>query len=809
MIDSLLRDVRLAARGLWRSPGFTTIAVLTLALGIGANATVFSILDALLIRPLPVAEPNRLFFVQPQRAGEQFPSHSYPDYLDFRNGTQTLAGIAAYRIAAMGLQSGAGTERAWGYLVTGDYFRTLGVRPALGRFFTPAEDVARGASPYAVLSYDTWQRRFGANPGIAGTTLRINGLAYTILGVAPRDFHGTEVFYRPELWVPMSMQPQIEGRSWLDTRSTLNAWVIARLAPGVSADQATADLNRVAGSIAAAHPRSHEGLRISLVRPGFVGDTGRSPAMAFMAGVMGLAVLVLLAACANLASLLTARVIDRLREVAIRLSLGASRARIVRGLLVEAVLMSTIGAVVGLALSSAILGSLSRWQLPLPVPVQLDVNPQRFALSFAAGVTLIVAAVASVAPVRRAWRTQPARLTGGVRPEGGLRRWTMRDFLLAGQVALCCVLVSACAVSLRNLQRALDLPVGFELDGVSTVGFDLALAGYTPAEGLLFQQRALEQVSSLPGVTTAAFANSLPLTIDQSSTGAFPETGEVRSGRAVEASVYQISPDYFSVMRTRLLEGRAFTTADTRQATDVAIVNETFVRRVMRTTDPIGHRFRTGPTAFIEVVGVVEDGKYESLGERPRAAMFRPAAQSYNSTAVIVARTSLPEDQMVHELARVIRDLDPRVPLLTQQSIRDAVAVSFLPARIAGVALTAFGVIALLLSVVGTYGLAAYSVAARRRELGIRIAVGAQRADIVRFAIGRTALLLSVGSAIGLTSSAAANQLFGAVMYHASSRDPFVVLAAASSMAIVGLAAAWVPARRALALDAARTLREA
>jgi len=383
---NVLTDIRFAVRSLRKSPSFTAVALITLALGIGANAVVFSILDAVLLRPLPVEQPDRLFFVEARHGNRSpFPSHSFPDYLDFKNGT-TAIGLAAYRIAAMGLQSGSSAERAWGYLVTGNYFEMLGVRPAVGRFFTPEEDTARGASPFVVLSFDAWQRRFGG-ADIAGTTIRINGLPYTILGVAPRGFHGTEVAFRPEVWVPMSMQPQIEGRSWLDERTTLNVWITGRLAPGVSVEQATAALDTVAQSIGEAYPRSHQGLRVGLARPGFVGNTGRAPIAAFMAGVMALAGLVLLAACANLANLMASRAIDRFREIAIRLAIGATRLTVAREVLTEAMLLSIAGGVAGFALAAAVLQALVRWQLPLPIPVQFEVMPHVPAFLFAAVVT--------------------------------------------------------------------------------------------------------------------------------------------------------------------------------------------------------------------------------------------------------------------------------------------------------------------------------------------------------------------------------------------------------------------------------------
>jgi predicted permease len=369
--------------------------------------------------------------------------------------------------------------------------------------------------------------------------------------------------------------------------------------------------------------------------------------------------------------------------------------------------------------------------------------------------------------------------------------------------------VTTTAVALQNLRAALAMPLGFDRAGVSTTGFDLALAGYSPSEGRLFQQRALERVVALPGVRTAAYASSLPLRIDQSTTTAYPESGDVRPSEAVAAHVYQVSPRYFEALGTRLLSGRDFTAEDTLDRPAVAIVNEAFVRRVLRTGDPIGRRFRTGLTRFVQVVGVVEDGKYESLSDAPEPAVFEPATQAYNSTTVLLARSSLPEADVARQMAAIVTGLDARVPLLSRGSATDAIAIAFLPAQVAGVALTAFGVVALVLALVGVYGLAAYAVSARMREIGIRVAIGARRRHVVSFALGRTATLLGMGSLIGLIASLAARQAMGAIMYHASAADPFVLVIAVLSMTGVGLVASWVPTRRALTVDPARTLRDA
>jgi len=380
--------------------------------------------------------------------------------------------------------------------------------------------------------------------------------------------------------------------------------------------------------------------------------------------------------------------------------------------------------------------------------------------------------------------------------------------LLAGQIILCSILVTTSAVALENLRTALTMPLGFDRAGVSTTGFDLALAGYSPADGRQFQQRALERIAALPGVRAAAFANSLPLSIDQSTTTAYPEFGDIRPSEAVSAHIYQVSPRYFEAVGTRFVSGRDFTAEDTRDRPAVAIVNQAFVRRAMRTDDPLGRRFRTGATRFVQVVGVVEDGKYEDLSDSPEPAIFEPAAQSYNSTTVLVARSSGPEADMARQMAAIVTDLDPRVPLFSQGSLSDAIAIAFLPAQIAGAALTSLGVLAVVLALVGVYALAAYSVSARFREIGIRVAIGARRRHVMRFALGRTVLLLAVGSAVGLLASVAAGQIMTAILYHASAREPAILFAATLSMSIVGLVASWIPARRALGVDPARTLRD-
>ena len=798
-------DIRSALRALRRSPGFSVLAIVTLALGIGVTTIVFGALNAVVLRPLPIADPAEVVLLESNR----LPSMSFPDYLDVQRDNRSFSGLAAYRITSMALDSGAGADNVWGYLATGNYFQVLGITPAAGRLFTPDDDRVRNGSPYAVLSYATWRGRFNGDPGIAGRTVRINGLPYTILGVAPASFDGTEVFYRPALWVPMSMQPQIEGRSWLDDRVSDNSLVIGRLRPGTTQAQALADLDPIARSIAAAHPRTHEGFGFRLTTPGLFGSGGRGPVTAFMSGVLLLAILVVIASSTNLASLLAARVIDRAREIAIRLSLGASRLRIARQLLVETAALAVLGGAGGLALAVVVLRLLTSWRLPLPIPVRFLVTPDAWVFVFAFGVTVAAGLLAALAPLRRAWRTEPSRLTG---PTGELyvrRGWSARDLLLGLQVAVCCLLVMCAIVSLRGLARAVSAPIGFEPAGVSAVGVDLSVAGYDAASGTAFKRRLLDEVAQIPGVSRVALVNALALTPDQNNSDVFPDDGrEPRPANALTAAVYYTSPGYFEVMRTRLLSGRDFGQDDRIDTPAVAIVNQVFAARVMRTTDPVGRRFRYGPSGRpMTVVGMVETGKYYALNEAPRPTVFFPVFQRYNSSTMIVARTSLGETQGAAAIGAVVRRADARLPLQVQQGVPDALALAFLPSQVALASLGTFGALALVLAIAGVYGGAAYAVSSRTRELGIRQAVGGTQAQVLSSVLARTGTLLATGSILGIALGTAFQGALDAVVYEASARDPLLVGAVVLMMCGVGLVATWIPARQALRLDPAQILR--
>jgi predicted permease len=801
---TLLEDLRYALRVLLKSPGFTVVAVLTLALGIGANTAVFSIVNALILRPLPVERPSELVFLENTRYG---PSQSFPNYRDLRDRNQVLAGLVGYRMAPMELETDRGAERTWGYLATGNYFDVLGVQPALGRFFHQSDDLHAGASPYAVLSYGAWQARFGRDPGIVGKTIRINRLPYTVFGVAPPGFHGTELFYWPEVWVPMTMQPRIEGRSWLDERSTWNTFVLARLKPKVSPAQAEANLNSIAVEMTRQFPNENDGLHFKLTKPGLVGDLIGGPAKAFALGVLLLASLVLLAGCTNLASMFTARATDRQRELAVRLAIGAGRGRVVRQVLTETLVLSLAGGGTGYLLASFLCSALSLWHAPMDFPVQFNVTVDWRVFLFAMAGSIVAAGLSGSAPAWRASRTDPNAALRGASASWrtGL---ALRDLLVTVQVAICFVLISASFLSLRGLQQALQMNLGFQPQPVSTAAFELSLAGYPEQRGRAFQRQALEAIQQLPGVQSAAYSNSVPLSLDQSNTSVFPaDKTDLRPSDRINVVYYQVSPQFFAALGTKLLAGREFSWHDDSQSPPVAIVNLAFAQRVFHNQDAVGKRFPSYSGHLVEVVGIVEDGKYQSLTEAHQAVVFWPILQSYNSTTTLVVRSSLPATQMVSEIRRAMAKLDPELPLYGVGSLEQMLGFAFLPTRAAAMALSAFGMLAIMLAATGLHGLVAYAVSRRTHEIGIRMAIGARPIQILRVVLGKTAALLLFGSLAGFALALAAGRVIASIVYETEPRDPLVMVSVWLAIALLGLFASWSPARRATHVDPLVALR--
>ena len=799
LFADLRADILYCLRWMKRSPGFTIAAVLSLALGIGANTLVFSVVSSLLMRPLPVERPDELFFLESERG----PTHSFPLYRDLRDRAAAVASVGAYRISPMNLAGSERAVRVWGYLATGNYFDLLGVKPLHGRLFGPGDDQMPGAHPVAVLSYDCWRTRFLGDRAIVGRSIMLNGGSFTVLGIAPQDFHGTERFYRAEIWVPMMMQSQIEpGNPWLDSRGTSNAFIVGRTRTGSTFDQIAHVMNAVGADLVRQYPDAARALRFKLTSPGLVGDTLGAPVRAFTFGVQTLAGLVLIVACLNVAGVLLARGADRGRELAIRLSIGAGRSRIIRQLLTESLVLAVAGGVAGVGLAVAGARVISAWRAPVGFPVTLDITLDGAVLGFAAFVSALAAVVFGLAPARQAAKTDPSSVLKGTPSDSAFRRrrWAFQDLLVGVQVTLCCVLVAACLLSLVGLRQALTLPLGFDPRGVSLAGVDLALSGYDEPRAENFQRRAFEAARNLPGVESAAYANTIPLNIDQSSSRIWPDDqpGGAQP-EAVEVSPYQVSPFYFDTMGTRLLDGREFDWRDTAASPRVAIVNAVFARAILRTTSPVGRRFRYGRDRTpVEVVGLVEDGKYRSLSESARPALFLSILQYPNATTTLLVRSSLPEDDIVRQLQGVVASIDPALPVHGAGSLTEMMRFVLLPSRAAAIALGVFGALAMTLAAVGLHGVVAHAVSRRQREIGIRIAIGAGPAAVLRLVLGRMGWLIGLGAALGLALVFLGAGFLQAIVLQASPRDPQLIGVVVLSIVLLALGACWSPARRAL-----------
>lgn len=805
--DALGRDLRYAARQLRRSPAFTATSLVTLILGIGANVVVFGVLNAMVLRPLDVPQPSGLYNVVHKFPG--YDSQSYPDYMDFRTKNSTFSDMLAYGLDQAGLSTRDTAYKCWYYKVSGNYFDMLGARPAQGRFFHASDEHGPNSAPYIVLSYHFWRRYFGADARIVGTTIDVNKHPFTVIGVAPAAFHGSELFLWPDFWMPIVDNPNDEGTDFLSWRAMRNLWVLGKLKPGVTPEQATDNLNAIAHELARQNP-DDDGLDARLVKPGLLADMFGGPARSFLKGIMILALLVLLAACANLASLFAARTADRSRELAIRLAIGSSRWNLLRQLLAEAVLISVLGGALGTLFSRMLLSTLSRWQ-PFPqFPIHVTVNPDPKVYLVALLLSIGSAVLWGLVPMRQVWATDSAQVmkAGGA---GTLvfRRFTLRDLLLGLQITLCTLLVTSSFVALRGMQRSLRAPLGFEPQGVLLAETDVHMGGHFGDSVTQIRKRMLEEVGRIPGVTSVGIIDETPLGTGGSSSPVYREgTTDFRgSNSAFTAKFFGISPGYLRAAGTRLLSGRDFTWHDDAKAPKVAIVNELFARSMFGKADAVGRKFLWGDKLSYEIVGIVENGKYDSLTERPQAAMFLPLEQNPNSDTSLMVRSPLPPDEILPEVRRTLSQIDPSLPFVLH-TWPDALAFVLFPARMATATLGVMGLLAAMLAITGVFGMATYSVSKRMREFGIRVAVGAQPVQLMRSALSRPLILLLSGSSAGLVLGAIASHLLAQIVYQATPRDPLVFAGVVITMALLGLVATWIPAQRALHVHPARLLRE-
>jgi len=801
-------DVKVALRKFRKSPGFAVTAIQTLALGIGANAVVFSVLNAIVLRPVKVPNPQNLFMVQ----RFQFPSQSYPDYEDLRDKNRTFENLVSFNIVGpVGVDTGKSPSTAWPYLASGNYFDALNIQPHLGRFFHAADEHGANSAPYVVLSYAYWHGHFHGDPGVIGKPVQINKSPFTIIGVAPPEFRGTELFFAPAMWIPTVEQPAIQGFDSLKNRGNHSGYVIGRLKPGVTAAQATADMNSLGAWLSKTYPADDDGVKFTLARPGLIGDMLGGPARAFMSGLMLLAGLILLAACANLGSLFAARAADHAKETALRLALGSRRGLILRQMLVEAWLVSLAGGTLGLAGGVAVLHLLSAWQpipnIPINVPVNPDVTTYFVALALAVGSGLVFGMV----PVRQVLRTDPWQMIRtGSAPVGGLRRFSLRDILLAVQIAICAVLVTSSLVAVRGLARSMHSSFGFQPQDVVLVNSDLHMAGYTDEQTPLMQRRMLEAARAIPGVTAVGYTDNLALSLGNGDSYVYADTAtDFRpTNVAADAMNYNVSPGYLEAAGTQLLAGRDLAFQDDDKAPKVALINRQFAVKVFGSVEKaIGSHFKYWGGLRAEVVGVVEDGKYRTLTEVQQPAMFFSFQQQKSGDTWLVVRSKRDAQEIAKALELNLHGLDPALPLVLEPWSQEMGTAMF-AARVATVALGVLGLLGAMLAVTGIFGMASYTVSKRLHELGIRVALGARRSQVLRAALGRSFLLLSVGSAAGLALGMLATKLLSFIVYQATPKDPLVLGGVVLTMLVVGLGAAWIPARKAMSVDPMILLRD-
>jgi predicted permease len=811
--ETLGQDVRFSLRQLRKAPGFTTAAVLTLTLAIGANAVVFGIMDGLILRPLNVPQAESLYGTQ---YGDESGFQAYPNYVDLRDRNRSFDGLAAFNMVFVGLDTGNNPMLASGFATSGNYFDVLRIHPYLGRFFNASDEHGPNSAPYVVLSYAYWHSRFQDDRAVVGRVIQIDKHPFTILGVAPPKFGGTLLFVNPDFYMPIINEEQAGADNTLNSRSNIHGIfeVFGHLKPDVTPAQATAEVNSVGEALQKSYPKEVSHKNTILGREGLTSFAG--PVRAFVAGLMMLAGLILLAACANLGSLFAARASDRSREVALRLALGSSRTRILRQLLTEAVLISLAGGALGLAGSVVLLRRLSVWS-PFPgVALHIPVNPDAKIYVVALALALVSGFLFGIVPVRQVLRANPYEIVKAGSSGKVGRRMTVRDVLLVLQISICAVLVTSSMVAVRGLVRSLNSHSGFEPRNATIINANLAMAGYSGDQVLTMQKRIIAAMQSIPGVEQVGLVNSYPPLVYGAAVRASIFKDETRdltpSNVAAMPFQYDVSPGYFEAAGTALLAGRSLSWRDDKNSPPVAVVNREFARRIFGSVpSAMGRYYRLQDGTRVQVVGVVEDGKYLSLTENQQPAMFLSSVRSPLSEAFVMVRTNpqpgRDEQQLVEAMRSRLREVDAGLPADIHSWSTLLEVVQF-PSRVATMALGVLGVMGAMLAITGIFGMAAYSVSKRLRELGIRIALGAQRTEVLGAALGRPLKLLALGSAAGLLLGILATKVLAFVVYQATPRDPLVLAGVVVAMGFLGMLATWVPAQRALSVDPLMLLRE-
>lgn len=814
-MDILITDLRYAFRRLSRSPGFTAVAVISLALGIGANSAIFSIVNALLLRGAPVEDVSSLVEVYTQDSnGYPYATSSYPDYADLRDGNEVFSDVMGYNLFIAQSEREGEIGLTMGELVSGNYFDGLGVHPALGRTFLPEEDVTQGTHPVVVLGHAFWERAYGSDPGAIGKTVYLLQAPYTIVGVAPDGFNGMMPGIVPDMYVPMAMSDQVMrgfGQSRLERRGSRNLFLKARLLPGVTPEQADEFLGAFSTALGSEFPDTNEGRTMSAIPSQDVSihplvDKALVPAATLLLVVVGL---VLLIACANLASFLLARGADRRKEIAVRLAMGAKRRVLVRQLLTETMLLSVIGGVGGIALANWTIALLMSFQPPIPIPINLDLSLDRTVLVFTIAVSVAAGLIFGLVPALQSTNPDVAptlRDEAGA-TTGSRRRWSLRNGLVVGQVALSFVLLIGAGLFVRSLQKAQTIDPGFDTSAAAIVWPNLEMSLVQEDEGRILQQEMVARVSSIPGVTGVALVSRMPLGAGIQTTGALPEGVEAPEGReTLDIDDTNVDAAYFELMSVPILRGRNFNTGDVPESEPVAIVSEAFVRAYWPGETGLGKTIENGGRTF-RVVGVARDTKVRTLGEAPRPFFYRNAMQLYSPAVYFVVRGTSPAPQLVVQTRASIKEVLDDVVFLQAQTMQEHLSLMLYLPRMAALLLAVFGGLALSLSGIGLYGLVSYSVARRTREVGVRMSLGADRVQVVRMVVGGGMKLVAAGGVIGIGLAAMVTWLLARFLYGIGSMDVATFVLIPVLLVGVALVAAYIPARRASLVNPVDALR--
>ncbi|MFN8668974.1 MAG: ABC transporter permease [Gemmatimonadaceae bacterium] len=810
-MSTFLHDLRFAIRLLLKKPLFTALAVVTLALGIGLNTAVFSVVDALMLRPLPgVREAERLAQLYRKWPGMEYGSNSIPHWKDLRERTKDVfSDVATWKFTLANVAAGGRPERVMTQVVSANYFGLLGVGALRGRVFIPAEDVGELAHPIAVISYAAWQRRFGGAEDVVGKSIIVNGTAYTVVGVAPREFRGALPLITPELWVPLMQLAHIEPGNGgaMHERDENSMFVLARLAPGATMERAKSRMRALEGELRTDFPGDYEHSGLTLVPQGEAGihPMFRSAQVGLTAVVMAVVLMLLLIACVNVANLFLARAQDRWREMAVRLSIGARRGVLVRQLLTESLVFSLVAGVCGIAVAWWAITLANRVRLPMDLDFSPDLRLSVPVLLFSLGITIATGFLFGLVPALQA--TRPALIPSlkGEAPAGGSRSRLSRALVVA-QMALSVVLLVCAGLFLRNLQAATTVDKGFNAEGLLLASVDPSLQGYNRARTEQFYRILLDRLRALPGVKAVGMAQYTQLGLGNSDRGITVPGYTPAPDEGMSINYNVASPGYLEAMGIPLVEGRSFEARDDSLSAPVLVVNQQFVKRFFPKGSALGKVVHTAGRDFT-VVGVVPTGKYVRLGEEPTAFMYFPQAQEWRAEMTLHLRVDGDPLAIIPQLRSEVAALDANLPVADVKTMKNHLGFALLPARLAGTSLGVFGALGLLLAAVGMYGVMSYAVAQRTREIGIRMAIGAARGEVVRMVMRQGLSLVVAGGVIGIGVALGVARVIRGVLYGSGATDPLTFTVVPLVLAGVAALACWVPARRAAGVDPVLAIR--